>query len=161
MLACGLRVPGFLKLFLCWCMYVCTFVCVCLLPRLLITSSMIWTPYDWLNKFYSLYMAAIVSIISRRGLTIEARHRNQPNKSKLSLYKPLLCLYKPLLCLYSHLKQLYISNRTKHFSYKGGRGMCGHTRIEAFKEELAWATYKRLRVISNIMLFKTVIPLRN
>ena len=29
------------------------------------------------------------------------------------------------------------------------------------KEELAWATDKRLQVISNIMLFKTVIPLRN
>ena len=29
------------------------------------------------------------------------------------------------------------------------------------KEELAWATDKRLQVISNIMLFKTVVPLRN
>ena len=29
------------------------------------------------------------------------------------------------------------------------------------KEGLAWATDKRLQVISNIMLFKTVIPLRN
>ena len=29
------------------------------------------------------------------------------------------------------------------------------------KEELARATDKRLQVISNIMLFKTVIPLRN
>ena len=29
------------------------------------------------------------------------------------------------------------------------------------KEELAWATGKQLQVISNIMLFKTVIPLRN
>ena len=35
-------------------------------------------------------MAAIVSIISRRGLTIKVHHRNQPNKSKLVLYKPLL-----------------------------------------------------------------------
>ena len=29
------------------------------------------------------------------------------------------------------------------------------------KEELTWATDKWLQVISNIMLFKTVIPLRN
>ena len=29
------------------------------------------------------------------------------------------------------------------------------------KEELAWATDKQLQVISNIMLFITVIPLRN
>ena len=72
--------------------------------------------------------AAIVSIISRRGLTIETRHRNQANKSKLALYKSLLCLY-------NHLKQPYISNRTKHFSYKGGRGMHGRTRIEVFKRK--------------------------
>ena len=29
------------------------------------------------------------------------------------------------------------------------------------KEELAWAIDKQLWIISNIMLFKTVIPLRN
>ena len=29
------------------------------------------------------------------------------------------------------------------------------------KEELAWVIDKRLRVISNKMLFKTVVPLRN
>ena len=71
-------------------------------------------------------MAAIVGIVSRRGLRIEVRHRNQSNKSKLALYKPLLCLY-------SHLKQPYISNKTKRFSYKGGCGVHGCTRIEAFK----------------------------
>ena len=99
-------------------------------------------------------MAAIVGIVSRRGLRIEARHRNQANKSKLALYKPLLCLY-------SHLKQPYISNRTKRLSYKGGRGMLDVHVSRHLKEELAWATYKQLRVISNIMLFKTVIPIRN
>ena len=55
-------------------------------PRLLITTGMIgmiWTPYDWLNKFYSFCMAAVVRIVSSHGLTIEMRHRNQPNKSKL------------------------------------------------------------------------------
>ena len=49
-------------------------------------------------------MAAIVDIVSGRGLRIGARRRNQPNKSKLGLYKPLLRLY-------SHLKQLYIKNK--------------------------------------------------
>ena len=38
------------------------------------------------------------------------------------------------------------------FSYKG---WCGMMHIEA---ELALATYKQLGVISNIMLFKAVIP---
>ena len=33
--------------------------------------------------------------------------------------------------------------------------------IEAFKEEQAWAIDKQLWVSSNIILFKTVIPLRN
>ena len=47
---------------------------------------MIWTPYDWLNKFYSCYMAAVVIIDNGHGLTIEARCINQPNKSRLPLY---------------------------------------------------------------------------
>ena len=33
--------------------------------------------------------------------------------------------------------------------------------LRQLKEELAWATDEQLQVISNIMLFKTVIPLRN
>ena len=71
-----------------------TFVCVhaCPPPRLLVTSGMIWTPYDWLNKGYSFYMAAVVIINSGCGLRIEVHCRNQPNKSKLSLYKPFLSL---------------------------------------------------------------------
>ena len=34
------------------CVYVCVCVCVCVCvsPRLLITSGVIWTPYDWLNN---------------------------------------------------------------------------------------------------------------
>ena len=35
------------------------------------------------------------------------------------------------------------------------------TSIKLFKEELAYATDKWLCVISKILLFKTVIPLRN
>ena len=104
----------------------CVCVSMCPPPRLVITSGVIWTPYDWLNKYYSFCMAAIVGIVSRCGLRIEARRRNQPNKSKLVLYKPLL-----RLC--SHLKQPYISKKIKHCSYKGGCGVHGWTRIEAFK----------------------------
>ena len=51
---------------------------------------MIWTQYDWLNKGYSFYMAAVVVIGDGRGLRIEGCHSNQPNKNKLLLYKPLL-----------------------------------------------------------------------
>ena len=32
-------------------------------------------------------MATVVGIVSRRWLTIKVYHRNQPNKSKLALYK--------------------------------------------------------------------------
>ena len=77
-------------------------------------------------------MAAIVDIVSRRGLRIGARRRNQPNKGKLALYKPLLRLY-------SHLKQPYISNKTKCFSYKGGHGVRGRARIEAFQRRAGLA----------------------
>ena len=47
----------------------------------------------------------------------------------------------------------------ERLSYKGG---CGMTPIKEFKKEkLALATYKQFRVISNIMLFITVIPVGN
>ena len=47
------------------------------------------------------------------------------------------------------------------FSYKGGCGIreCMHV-VRNLKEELAWAIDKWLWVISNTVLFKTVIPLR-
>ena len=57
-----------------------------------------------------LCMAAIVSIASRHGVAIEECRRNQLNKSKLALYNPLLSLQQLI-------KQLYISNKTGHFSY--------------------------------------------
>ena len=40
------------------------------------TSGVIWIPYDWLNKFYSFFMATAVIIASRRGLRIELCHGN-------------------------------------------------------------------------------------
>ena len=46
-----------------------------------------------------------------------------------------------------------------YFIYKGGHGICKCIHIEAFKR-VAWAIDKWLQVISNTVLFKTVIPLR-
>ena len=53
-------------------MSVRVFVCM-IAPRLLMTSGVIWTLYDWLSKGYSLHniMAAEVSINSTSGLRIE------------------------------------------------------------------------------------------
>ena len=53
----------------------------------------------------------------------------------------------------SHLKQLYLSNKTVRFSYKGGCGVLAVHVSSQLKGELAWATDKQLQVISNIMLF--------
>ena len=74
---------------LCVCICVCACVCICVCPpsRLLITSGMIQISYDWLNKDCSFYMAAVAVIGGGCGLRIEAHHRNQSNKSKLSLYQ--------------------------------------------------------------------------
>ena len=48
-----------------------SYVCVCLPLRLLITSGMIWTSYDWLNKYYSYNMATVAVIGNGRGLGID------------------------------------------------------------------------------------------
>ena len=86
-----MRVPVCVCVPVCACASVCVCVCVCvcvsLPPRVLITSGMMWTLYDWLNKFYSFYMAVIVSIVNGHCLTIELHPRNVPNKSKLVLCK--------------------------------------------------------------------------
>ena len=54
-----------------------------------------------------------------------------------------------------------MSNKIKRFSYKGGCGIRERMHIKVFKRKLAWAIDKRRQVISNKMLFKTIIPLRN
>ena len=84
------------------CMRACARVCVCVCVhvslstlRLLITSGVIWhdiTSYDYVNKLYSFYVAAVVGIFSRCVLTIEAYCRNQPHESMLELYKTLFLL---------------------------------------------------------------------
>ena len=72
--AAGRHAPGFLELFLnvsvrtsvC----ICVWVFVCPPLGLLITCGMKWTPYDWLNKFYSCYMATVLVIINGHGIRI-------------------------------------------------------------------------------------------
>ena len=49
----------------------------------------------------------------------------------------------------------------EHFSYKGGCGIHVCNVLRYLKEELAWANDKQLQVISNKMVFKTVMPLRH
>ena len=99
-------VPGFLKLLLSWksvcvcicvCVFVCVYLCVCVFvcvcvcvfvyfvcvsaPKLLITRSVMWHDMNsiWLVKqALYLYMAVVISIVSRHGLTIEVLYRNQP-----------------------------------------------------------------------------------
>ena len=61
-------------------------------------------------------MAAVVGIISRRSLSIKACDRNQPSKSKLVLYNPLLSL--KLIVVLNICT--YLSNKAEHFSYNGG-----------------------------------------
>ena len=46
--------------------------------------------YDWLNKFCGFYMATIIGNISGQDVSMHIRRKNQPNKSKLVLYKPLI-----------------------------------------------------------------------
>ena len=58
----------------------CVLVCVSV-PRLLLTSSMMWCDTAVLWQLY------VVGIVNGRGLSIDMRHGNQPNKSKLVLYK--------------------------------------------------------------------------
>ena len=57
------------------CVCVCVCVCVCLPSRLSITSGVIWTPYNWLKKFYNGYIAIVVVIINGHGLGIDTCHR--------------------------------------------------------------------------------------
>ena len=95
-----------------------THVCVCMRLYVCVplTSGVIWTPYDWLSKGCSFYVAGVIIISSGCALRIEA-HKNQPNKSKPSLYKPLL----PLLTFFLS-SCTYTSNKVEHFSIKvGGR----------------------------------------
>ena len=53
----------------------------------LITNGMKCTRYNWLNKGYSFYFAAVVIISGGCGLKIEVLRKNQPNKKfKMALF---------------------------------------------------------------------------
>ena len=77
-------------------------------------------PYNQLNKGYNFYKAGVVGIINRCGLDVH--HRNKLNKTKYYTVH--------YFDINSHLKQLYISNRTECFSYKGG---VAYMYIDVFK----------------------------
>ena len=109
-------------------MLVC--VHVCLFPRLLITSGIIWTLYDWLNKFYSFYTAAVVIIHS--GCVIETNPIGI-NQSCISHY----------FHFNNRLKQLYTSNKREFLGYKSG---CGE------HCDWLWETYSHL-YLGKLLLF--------
>ena len=54
-------------------MWTSAYVHVCLNVHVsaLITNGVIWTPYDWLDKFYSFYVAIVVNIVNGLGLSID------------------------------------------------------------------------------------------
>ena len=115
-----------------------------------------------------IWQICIVGIISRHGFRIEMCHRDKHNKVS---YHCITCYFHVNNCF----KHLYIRNKIKYFSHKGGYGVFGCMCIEGFKEELAWGIWgirngfkllkwlwdKWLQVIRNMVLCKIVIPLRN
>ena len=85
-LAAGYLAPGFLKLLLSG-KSVCVFVYVCVHPEAI--CSVMWSdmnPYDWLNKFYSLYIAAVIGIIDRCSLRIKTCSINQSSAVAITYY---------------------------------------------------------------------------
>ena len=54
-------------------MCMCVFECVSA-PEAINNQWRDMDPYDWLNKFYSRYMAIVVVIVNGRGLGIDMRH---------------------------------------------------------------------------------------
>ena len=54
-------------------------VCVCLRPRLLITSGVMWRdidPIGLVKQALQLYMVTVVVIVNGRGLAIGTHHRH-------------------------------------------------------------------------------------
>ena len=91
-------------------------------------------------------MAAVVGIGSGRDVSIYTHCGNQPSKSKLALYNPLLHCNSKSSC----------SEVTRWSASVVKVGVvdvdvCVSSHL---KEELAWAIDKWLQVISTIMLFK-------
>ena len=126
--ATGRHLPGFLKLFL----YRHVYVCVCVPSRLLITSGVIWSPNDWLNKFYSCYMAKGVVLVNGHGI------------NTLQVIKSSCTRVTRQTTSVIRVGVAYVN-------------VCISRRL---KEELARAIDKQLWLIIYTMLFKTIIPLR-
>ena len=57
--------------------------------------------------------------------------------------------------------QLYSSNKTERFSYKGGCGIYERMRIEIFKRRAEWAIDKRLWLITVIYYMTNVMSKSN
>ena len=57
------------------CVRACVHVCVCV-PEAINNSYVIWTSYDWLNKFYGCYMATVSIIINGYSLGIDTHCGN-------------------------------------------------------------------------------------
>ena len=63
-------------MFVCVCVRICMYVCICVCTYVYVcVSALKAVNCYWLSKFYNFYMAVVVSIVSRHGLTIEAHHR--------------------------------------------------------------------------------------
>ena len=58
--------------------YVCFCVCVCCVfaPEVSIDQWRVMDPCDWLNKFYSCYIATVVGIVDGNSLGIDTCHGN-------------------------------------------------------------------------------------
>ena len=61
-------------------MCVCLFLCVCAVcvfaPEASVDQWRVMDPCDWLNKFYSCYIANVVGIVDGNGLGIDTCHGN-------------------------------------------------------------------------------------
>ena len=92
-------------------------------------------------------MAALVGIVSGHDFSIHTHRQKLATEGKL-------VLYKPLFHCSNHLKQLYLLTRWSASVLKVGVADIDVCVSSHLKEELAWATEKRFRVISTTMLFK-------
>ena len=124
-------------------------LCVSALEAIIITSGMIWTPYYWLTKGYNFYMAAVVIIGGGHCLRIEQCWRNQPSKSKPSLYIAITFTLTFLLnsCTQTARQSASVTNV----------GCSVHRCIEVFKEELALATDQWLCIRSETIWIITIL----
>ena len=87
------------------CVFVCVCVCVCVcvsLPlRVLIKSGVICTSYDWLNKFYSCFMASITSL-SLMSVALALILVADTNPLIVESHQSWIALYKSLIYCDNH-----------------------------------------------------------